>query len=142
LMGIPRQGPYSAAKAAVRLLIDAARVELAPEGLRFTSLYPGFVATARANADGLPKPFQISEKAAARHVIRALRRARPARPSRGRRPRWSGCCGRCRCPFPGRCCGNWPADRIRRAMLPRRGEPDGPVARVAGGCGAEAREIA
>ncbi|MEV6449457.1 SDR family NAD(P)-dependent oxidoreductase [Amycolatopsis sp. NPDC051716] len=74
LMGIPRQGPYSAAKAAVRMLIDAARVELAPEGIRFTSLYPGFVATARVNADGLPKPFQISEKTAARHVIRALRR--------------------------------------------------------------------
>ncbi len=74
LMGIPRQGPYSAAKAAVRILIDAARVELAPEGLRFTSLYPGFVATARVHADGLPKPLQISEKAAARHVIWALRR--------------------------------------------------------------------
>ncbi|RSM43779.1 KR domain-containing protein [Amycolatopsis balhimycina DSM 5908] len=74
LMGIPRQGPYSAAKAAVRMLIDAARVELAPEGIRFTSLYPGFVATARVSADGLPKPFQISEKQAARHVVRALRR--------------------------------------------------------------------
>ena len=74
LMGIPRQGPYSAAKAAVRILIDAARVELAPEGVRFTSLYPGFVATARVSADGLPKPFQISEKQAARHVVRALRR--------------------------------------------------------------------
>ncbi len=74
LMGIPRQGPYSAAKAAVRTLIDAARVELAPEGIRFTSLYPGFVATARVGDDGLPKPFQISEKQAARHVVRALRR--------------------------------------------------------------------
>lgn len=74
LMGIPRQGPYSAAKAAVRMLIDAARVELAPEGIRFTSLYPGFVATARVSGDGLPKPFQISEKQAARHVVRALRR--------------------------------------------------------------------
>ncbi|MGW3961433.1 SDR family NAD(P)-dependent oxidoreductase [Amycolatopsis sp. NPDC005003] len=74
LMGIPRQGPYSAAKAAVRTLIDAARVELAPEGIRFTSLYPGFVATARVRADGLPKPFQISERQAARHVVRALRR--------------------------------------------------------------------
>jgi short-subunit dehydrogenase len=74
LMGIPRQGPYSAAKAAVRVLIDAARVELSPEGIRFTSLYPGFVATARVSADGLPKPFQISERRAARHVVRALRR--------------------------------------------------------------------
>ncbi len=74
LLGVPRQGPYSAAKAAVRALIDAARVELAPEGVRFTSLYPGFVATARVSADGLPKPFQITENQAARHVVRALRR--------------------------------------------------------------------
>jgi short-subunit dehydrogenase len=72
LMGIPRQGPYSAAKAAARTLIDAARVELAPKGIRFTSIHPGFVATDRVNADSLPKPFQVSTARAARHVIRAL----------------------------------------------------------------------
>jgi NAD(P)-dependent dehydrogenase (short-subunit alcohol dehydrogenase family) len=73
-MGIPRQGPYSAAKAAARTLIDAARVELAPKGIRFTSIHPGFVATDRVNADGLPKPFQVSTEHAARRVIRALER--------------------------------------------------------------------
>ncbi|MDX2550419.1 MULTISPECIES: SDR family NAD(P)-dependent oxidoreductase [Streptomyces] len=74
LMGIPRQGPYSAAKAAARTLIDAARVELAPRGIRFTSIHPGFVATDRISGDGLPKPFQISRERAARHVVRALER--------------------------------------------------------------------
>jgi short-subunit dehydrogenase len=74
LMGIPRQGPYSAAKAAARTLIDAARVELAPRGIRFTSIHPGFVATDRVHADGLPKPFQISTERAAHPVIRALER--------------------------------------------------------------------
>jgi short-subunit dehydrogenase len=74
LMGIPRQGPYSAAKSAVKLLIDAARIELRPEGVRFTSIYPGFVATERVNQDGLPKPFQITGREAARHVVRALER--------------------------------------------------------------------
>lgn len=74
LMGIPRQGPYSAAKAAVRMLIDAARTELRSDGIRFTSIYPGFVATDRVNQDGLPKPFQITERQAARHVVRALER--------------------------------------------------------------------
>lgn len=72
LTGIPRQGPYSAAKAAARTLIDTARVELAPQGVRFTSLHPGFVATDRISGDGLPKPFQISQEQAARHVVRAL----------------------------------------------------------------------
>ncbi|WP_416966839.1 SDR family NAD(P)-dependent oxidoreductase [Streptomyces sp. 4F14] len=74
LMGIPRQGPYSAAKAATRALIDAARVELAPRGIRFTSIHPGFVATDRIDGDGLPKPFQISQERAARYVVRALER--------------------------------------------------------------------
>ncbi|BBC29799.1 Short-chain dehydrogenase [Streptomyces graminofaciens] len=74
LMGIPRQGPYSAAKAAARTLIDAARIELAPNGIRFTSIHPGFVATERISEDGLPKPFQISQEQAARHVVRALER--------------------------------------------------------------------
>ncbi|KUO18117.1 SDR family NAD(P)-dependent oxidoreductase [Streptomyces dysideae] len=77
LMGIPRQGPYSAAKAAARTLIDAARVELAPRGIRFTSIHPGFVATDRVNADSLPKPFQVSTERAARHVIRALEKEPP-----------------------------------------------------------------
>jgi NAD(P)-dependent dehydrogenase (short-subunit alcohol dehydrogenase family) len=74
LMGIPRQGPYSAAKAAARTLIDAARIELAPKGIRFTSIHPGFVATERISGDGLPKPFQISQERAARYVVRALER--------------------------------------------------------------------
>ncbi|MCX4767888.1 SDR family NAD(P)-dependent oxidoreductase [Streptomyces sp. NBC_01275] len=74
LTGIPRQGPYSAAKAAARTLIDAARVELAPRGIRFTSIHPGFVATDRIRGDGLPKPFQVSQERAARHVVRALER--------------------------------------------------------------------
>ncbi|WP_405774952.1 SDR family NAD(P)-dependent oxidoreductase [Streptomyces sp. NBC_01538] len=74
LMGIPRQGPYSAAKAAVRTLLDAARVELAPKGIRFTSIHPGFVGTDRVEADGLPKPFQVSQERAARYVVRALER--------------------------------------------------------------------
>lgn len=74
LMGIPRQGPYSAAKAAVRTLLDAARVELAPRGIRFTSIHPGFVGTDRVDGDGLPKPFQVSQERAARYVVRALER--------------------------------------------------------------------
>ncbi|UIX28972.1 SDR family NAD(P)-dependent oxidoreductase [Streptomyces sp. GQFP] len=74
LMGIPRQGPYSAAKAAVRTLLDAARVELAPRGIRFTSIHPGFVGTDRVDGDGLPKPFQVSQERAARYLVRALER--------------------------------------------------------------------
>ncbi|MGW0948253.1 SDR family NAD(P)-dependent oxidoreductase [Streptomyces sp. NPDC002623] len=74
LMGLPRQGPYSAAKSAARTLVDSARIELAPRGIRFTSIHPGFVATDRISGDGLPKPFQISQERAAAYVVRALER--------------------------------------------------------------------
>ncbi|MFJ6080089.1 hypothetical protein ACIQI8_01715 [Streptomyces sp. NPDC092369] len=55
-------------------LIDAARVELAPGGIRLTSIHPGVVATDRISGDGLPKPFEISQERAARHGVRALER--------------------------------------------------------------------
>ena len=72
--GIPLQGPYSAAKGAVRLLIDTCRIELGGDGIRFVSAYPGFVATERTAADDMPAPREISVDAAADHVVRALRR--------------------------------------------------------------------
>lgn len=72
LLGIPRQGPYGAAKAAARHLMDTARAELEPENLRFTSLFPGFVATERIASDGLPKPLQISVETAARKSLAAI----------------------------------------------------------------------
>ncbi len=71
-LGLPMQGPYSAAKAAGRILMDSCRIELEPFGLKFVSIYPGFVATERVQGDGIPSPFEISELNAAKHVIRAL----------------------------------------------------------------------
>jgi short-subunit dehydrogenase len=71
-LGLPMQGPYSAAKAAGRILMDSCRIELKPFGLKFVSIYPGFVATDRVKGDGIPSPFEISEVDAAKHVVRAL----------------------------------------------------------------------
>jgi short-subunit dehydrogenase len=71
-LGLPMQGPYSAAKAAGRILMDSCRIELKPFGIKFVSIYPGFVATERVNGDGIPSPFEINEVAAAKHVVRAL----------------------------------------------------------------------
>lgn len=76
-IGLPMQGPYSAAKAAGRMLMDSCRIELKPFGLKFVSIYPGFVATARVKSDGIPSPFEISEVDAAKHVIRALEKEKP-----------------------------------------------------------------
>ena len=71
-LGLPMQGPYSASKAAGRILMDSCRIELKPFGLKFVSIYPGFVATERVAGDGIPSPFEISEVDAAKHVVRAL----------------------------------------------------------------------
>lgn len=73
-LGLPMQGPYSAAKAAGRILMDTCRTELKPFGIKFVSTYPGFVATERVADDGIPAPFEISEQAAAAHIIKAIRK--------------------------------------------------------------------
>ncbi|GAA6154349.1 SDR family NAD(P)-dependent oxidoreductase [Pseudoteredinibacter isoporae] len=75
-IGLPMQGPYSAAKAACRILMDSCRIELEQHGLSFVSLYPGFVATERVAEDGIPAPFEISEQQAARYMIRGIERGK------------------------------------------------------------------
>jgi NAD(P)-dependent dehydrogenase (short-subunit alcohol dehydrogenase family) len=73
-LGVPMQGPYSAAKSALRILFDTCRTELHSANLRFLTLSPGFIATARTANDGIPAPFEISAEACARHIIRAMER--------------------------------------------------------------------
>jgi short-subunit dehydrogenase len=73
-LGLPMQGPYSAAKAAARTLMDACRLELRDRNIKFVSLHPGFVATERVADDGIPAPFEISEAAAAKHIIKGIER--------------------------------------------------------------------
>jgi NAD(P)-dependent dehydrogenase (short-subunit alcohol dehydrogenase family) len=72
--GVPLQGPYSAAKAAARMLIDTCRIEFEPYGITFTTLYPGFVATEATKGDGMPAPGEISETEAVDYMIEAIRR--------------------------------------------------------------------
>ena len=71
-LGLPLQGPYSAAKAAARFLMDSCRIELEPEGLKFISLYPSFVQTARVNQYDMPAPFAISETRGAELMLKGL----------------------------------------------------------------------
>jgi NAD(P)-dependent dehydrogenase (short-subunit alcohol dehydrogenase family) len=75
-LGVPLQGPYSAAKGALRLLIDTCRLEFGSFGIRFVSVYPGFIATEATAGDGMPAPMEISEDQAVDHVMQALRRER------------------------------------------------------------------
>ncbi len=72
-LGLPMQGQYSAAKAACRILLDTARIELRPFNIRVLTICPGFVITERNKQDGIPKPFTMSLEEAARHILKALR---------------------------------------------------------------------
>ena len=73
-IGFPMQGPYSAAKAAGRLLMDTCRIEFAEYGIKFCSVYPGFVATEITKNDGMPAPLEISEDKCADFILYALRK--------------------------------------------------------------------
>ena len=52
--------------------MDTCRIELAGHNIRFVSVHPGFVATERVAQDGIPAPMEISEQAAADHIIYAM----------------------------------------------------------------------
>lgn len=75
-LGVPLQGPYSAAKGALRLLFDTCRVEFRETGIRFVSVYPGFVATAATANDGMPARMEISEDRAVDCILTAIRHQR------------------------------------------------------------------
>lgn len=76
LIGVPLQGPYSAAKGALKLLIDTCRIEFGGDGIRFLSVYPGFIATEAVAGDGMKPQFELSEEQAVQHILHAIRARR------------------------------------------------------------------
>ncbi len=78
--GLPRSGPYSAAKAAGRLLFDACRIELANTNIRLVALYPGFTYTPGMDPDEVPiKALIIQPDRAVREMLAAIERGRAHR---------------------------------------------------------------
>ncbi|EPG74877.1 KR domain protein [Leptospira fainei serovar Hurstbridge str. BUT 6] len=75
--GIPMQGDYTAAKAAGRIFLDTARMELKHFGFKHVliqTIHPGFVATDAVKEDGIPAPNEISEKEAVKYILKGFRR--------------------------------------------------------------------
>jgi len=78
--GLPGSGPYSAAKAAGRVLLDTCRIELANSKIRFVALYPGFTETPGLDPDDVPlKALIIQPDRAVREMLRAVERGRAHR---------------------------------------------------------------
>ncbi len=71
--GMPTQGQYSAAKAACRIFLDTARIELKPYNIRVLTLCPGFVVTERNKQRGIPKSLTMTMGEAAGHILKALK---------------------------------------------------------------------
>jgi short-subunit dehydrogenase len=74
--GFPESGAYSASKAALNVLLEALRVELAPRGVRVTTICPGFVRTAMTQRNSFPMPFLVGAVPAAKKILRAIERNR------------------------------------------------------------------
>ena len=71
--GLPKSGPYSAAKAAGRTLFDTCRIELAHTPIRFVALYPGFTYTDSLDPDEVPvKALIIDKDRAVREMVHAI----------------------------------------------------------------------
>ena len=72
-LGLPMQGQYSAAKAACRIFLDTARIELKQFNIRVLTICPGFVITERNKQDGIPGSLTMSMDEAAKHILKALK---------------------------------------------------------------------
>jgi len=75
-LGLPTQGQYSAAKAACRIFLDTARIELKQYNIRILTICPGFVVTERNKHQKLPHSLTMTTDEAARHILNALRSER------------------------------------------------------------------
>jgi short-subunit dehydrogenase len=74
LRGLPSASGYSASKAAMQAFLESARVELAPLGVRVTTVNPGFIATAMTEKNKFRMPFLMQPDAAARIIVDGIER--------------------------------------------------------------------
>ncbi len=70
--GLPGKGAYCASKAAVKMLMDAYRPVLRPQGIRVTTICPGWVESELTADNPYPMPFLMSAEKAARIIARAI----------------------------------------------------------------------
>jgi short-subunit dehydrogenase len=76
LVGMPYEASYSSSKAALATIVESARSELAPKGITFTAVFPGFVDTPMFRANAFKKPYSIPARDAAERIYMATLRRR------------------------------------------------------------------
>lgn len=75
--GYPSSSAYSASKSAVTRIAEAARVELAPFGIKVVTIKPGFVRTNMTAKNKFPMPFLMEVDEAAEIIIDGLSKSKP-----------------------------------------------------------------
>jgi short-subunit dehydrogenase len=69
---LPRAEAYGASKAALDYMIEAMRISLQKEKIKFTTIYPGFIKTPLTDKNDFPMPFIMESTEAARRIINAI----------------------------------------------------------------------
>jgi len=72
--GLPGSAGYCASKAAVKIYMEALRIQLRSRGIHVTTIFPGFVRTPMTELHPFKMPFLLEADEAARRIARALRR--------------------------------------------------------------------
>jgi short-subunit dehydrogenase/catechol 2,3-dioxygenase-like lactoylglutathione lyase family enzyme len=76
LLGMPYEAPYSGSKAALAAIVESARAELAPHGLTFTAVFPGFVDTQMFRQNAFKHTYSIEPRDAAERIYMATLKRR------------------------------------------------------------------
>lgn len=74
--GLPRSEAYGASKAAVRNMLAALRISLAPAGISVSTICPGFVRTALTDKNDFPMPLLLNADDAAGRIAKGVARYR------------------------------------------------------------------
>jgi short-subunit dehydrogenase len=74
--GMPGESGYCASKAAVNSYMEGLRIHLRERGIAVTTICPGFVRTPMTQVNDFHMPWLLEADAAARRIVRALRRRR------------------------------------------------------------------
>jgi short-subunit dehydrogenase len=74
--GFPGSAAYCASKAGMRALFESLRVDLAPRGIRVTTVCPGYVDTPMVAASRSRMPFLQAADPSALRILRAIERGR------------------------------------------------------------------
>jgi short-subunit dehydrogenase len=77
LGGFPYEAGYCASKAALAVFIESVRAEVAPRGVTFTTVFPGFIDTPMLRGNAFAVTSALAPARAAAKIYRAMRKRRP-----------------------------------------------------------------